>query len=422
MGVHILDELTWRGLIAHSTDLDALRRDCDTGSLTLYCGFDPTAPSLHLGNLVQILTLRRFQRAGHRPLALVGGATGLIGDPKPTAERMLNTKDVVAGWVERIRAQIEPYLEFQGPHAATMVNNLDWTAPLPAIDFLRDVGKHFRVNRMLAKEAVSARLQSESGISFTEFSYQLLQAMDYLELYRRHGCTLQTGGSDQWGNITAGVDLVHRAEQRAVHALATPLITKADGTKFGKTETGTLWLDPALTSPYAFYQFWINADDRDVIGYLRVFTELTQDGIADLERTTAERPHARQAQRVLAEEVTTLVHGPEEACRAMVASEALFGRGELRDLDEHTLDSAMAEAPTGKVLLADRPTIVDLLVVSGLADSKGAARRTVREGGASVNNAKIGDEGWTPVESDLLPGGWLVLRRGRRNTAGVRVQ
>ncbi len=422
VGVHILDELTWRGLIAHSTDLDALRRDCDAGSLTLYCGFDPTAPSLHLGNLVQILTLRRFQRAGHRPLALVGGATGLIGDPKPTAERMLNTKDVVAGWVERIRAQIEPYLDFQEPHAAMMVNNLDWTRPLPAIDFLRDVGKHFRVNRMLAKDAVSARLNAESGISFTEFSYQLLQAMDYLELYRRYGCTLQTGGSDQWGNITAGVDLVHRAEGRSVHALATPLITKADGTKFGKTETGTIWLDPALTSPYAFYQFWINADDRDVVGYLKVFTELSQDAIADLERKTVERPHARDAQRVLAEQVTTLVHGPGEARRAIVASEALFGRGELRDLDGPTLDAAMAEAPTGAVLLVDRPTIVDLLVVSGLAESKGAARRTVREGGASVNNAKVGDEGWTPAESDLLPGGWLVLRRGRRHTAGVRVQ
>ncbi|MGH3696659.1 MAG: tyrosine--tRNA ligase [Pseudonocardiaceae bacterium] len=426
MGTHILDELTWRGLIAQSTDLDALRRDCDADALTLYCGFDPTAPSLHLGNLVQILTLRRFQRAGHRPLALVGGATGLIGDPKPTAERTLNTKDIVAVWVERIRYQIEPYLDFEGgfggPYAAIMVNNLDWTQPLSAIDFLRDVGKHFRVNRMLAKEAVSARLHSESGISFTEFSYQLLQAMDYLELYRRHGCTLQTGGSDQWGNITAGVDLIHRAEQRSVHALATPLITKADGTKFGKTESGTIWLDPDLTSPYAFYQFWINADDRDVIGYLEVFTDLSQDEIADLDRQTIERPQTREAHRMLAAQVTALVHGPEEARRAALASQALFGHGELRELDQRTLDDAMVEAPTGRVLLADRPTIVDLLVVSGLADSKGAARRTVREGGASVNNAKVSDEGWTPAESDLLPGGWLVLRRGRRHTAGVRVQ
>jgi tyrosyl-tRNA synthetase len=421
VGEHILDELTWRGLIAQSTDLDPLRRDCDVGPVTLYGGFDPTAPSLHIGNLVLILTLRRFQRAGHRPLALVGGATGLIGDPKATAERTLNSREVVAEWVERIRRQIEPFLEFDGPHAARMVNNLDWTQPLSAIDFLRDIGKHFRVSRMLAKEAVSVRLNSEAGISYTEFSYQLLQALDFLELYRRDHCILQVGGSDQWGNLTAGVDLIHRVEQRSVHALATPLITKADGTKFGKTETGTVWLDPELTSPYAFYQFWINAEDSQVGEYLRVFTDLSREEIAALDIETAQRPHARAAQRVLATEVTALVHGPAEARRVASASQALFGQGELRDLDERTLDAAMAQAPTGQVQLADRPTIVDLLVVSGLADSKGAARRTVREGGASVNNAKIGDEGWTPTEADLLPGGWLVLRRGRRHTAGVRV-
>ncbi|MDQ4032304.1 MAG: tyrosine--tRNA ligase [Actinomycetota bacterium] len=419
---HILDELSWRGLIAQSTDLDALRRDCDAGPVTVYGGFDPTAPSLHVGNLVLILTLRRFQRGRHRPLALVGGATGLIGDPKATAERTLNTREVVAEWVPRIRRQIEPFLEFDGPHAARMVNNLDWTEHLSAIDFLRDVGKHFRVNRMLAKEAVSARLNSEAGISYTEFSYQLLQAMDFLELYRRDNCTLQVGGSDQWGNLTAGVDLIHRVEQRSVHALATPLITKADGTKFGKTESGTVWLDPELTSPYAFYQFWINAEDSQVAGYLRVFTDFSREEIAALELETAQRPHARTAQRTLAAEVTALVHGSQEAHRAVAASQALFGHGELRELDARTLDAAMAEAPTGQVLLADQPTIVDLLVASGLADSKGAARRTVREGGASVNNAKVGDEGWTPVESDLLPGGWLVLRRGRRHTAGVRVR
>ena len=419
---HILDELSWRGLIAESTDLDALRRECDAGPVTVYDGFDPTAPSLHIGNLVQILTLRRFQRAGHRPLALVGGATGLIGDPKATAERTLNTREVVAEWVQRIRGQIEPFLEFDGPQAARMVNNLDWTEPLSAIDFLRDVGKHFRVNRMLAKEAVSARLNSEAGISYTEFSYQLLQAMDFLALYRRDNCRLQVGGSDQWGNLTAGVDLIHRVEQRSVHALATPLITKADGTKFGKTESGTVWLAPELTSPYAFYQFWINAEDSQVVGYLRVFTDLCREEIATLELETAQRPQARAAQRTLAAEVTALVHGSQEAHRAAAASQALFGQGELRELDARTLDAVMAEAPTGQVLLADQPTIIDLLVASGLADSKGAARRTVREGGASVNNAKVGDEGWTPAESDLLPGGWLVLRRGRRHTAGVRVQ
>jgi len=422
VGEHILDELTWRGLIALSTDRDALRQACDDGPVTLYGGFDPTAPSLHIGHLVQILTLRRFQRAGHRPLALVGGATGLIGDPKPTAERSLNTKELVSEWVQKIRRQIEPFLAFDGPHAAQMVNNLDWTAPLSVIDFLRDVGKHFRVGRMLAKEAVSARLSSEAGISYTEFSYQLLQGMDYLELYRRYGCTLQVGGSDQWGNLTAGTDLIHRVTQRSVHALATPLITKADGTKFGKTEAGTVWLAPELTSPYAFYQFWINADDSQVAGYLRVFTDLSREEIAELDRLTAERPQARAAQRALAEEVTRLVHGPAEVTRAAAASQALFGRGELRSLDAETLTAAMAEAPTGEVSLAEGPTIVDLLVACGLADSRGAARRTVREGGASVNNVRIGDEGWTPTESDLLPGGWLVLRRGRRQTAGVRMR
>jgi tyrosyl-tRNA synthetase len=422
VGEHILDELTWRGLISQSTDLDALRRDCDADAITLYGGFDPTAPSLHIGSLVLILTLRRFQQAGHRPLALVGGATGLIGDPKTTAERTLNSPEVVAEWVERIRRQIEPFLEFDGPYAARMVNNLDWTQPLSAIDFLRGVGKHFRVNRMLAKEAVSARLNSEAGISYTEFSYQLLQAMDFLELYRRDRCILQVGGSDQWGNLTGGVDLIHRVEQRSVHALATPLITKADGTKFGKTESGTVWLDPELTSPYAFYQFWINAEDSQVGRYLRVFTHLSRAEVVALDLETAERPHERAAQRVLAAEVTALVHGSQEVRRAVTASQALFGHGELRDLDARTLDAAMAEAPTGQVLLANQPTIVDLLVASGLADSKGAARRTVREGGASVNNAKVADEDWTPAESDLLPGGWLVIRRGRRHTAGVRVR
>ena len=422
MGEHILDELAWRGLIAQSTDLDALRRDCDAGPVTLYCGFDPTAASLHIGNLVQILTIRRFQRAGHRPLALVGGATGLIGDPKATGERPLNTKEVVAEWVQRIHRQIEPFLEFNGPHAARMVNNLDWTAELSALDFLRDIGKHFRISRMLAKEAISARLNSEAGISYTEFSYQLLQGMDFLELLRRYGCILQVGGSDQWGNLTAGTDLIHRVEGRSVHAIATPLITKADGTKFGKTESGTVWLDPQLTSPYAFYQFWINAEDSQVAGYLRVFTDLSRDEIADLECQTAERPQQRSAQRRLAAEVTTLVHGPAETARVAAASQALFGRGELRELDQETLSAAMAEAPTGEVKLSEHPTIIDLLMVCGLAESRGAARRIVREGGAAVNNTKVDDETWTPHTSDLLPGGWLVLRRGRRHTAGVRVR
>ncbi len=422
MGEHILDELSWRGLIAQNTDLDALRRDCDSGPLTLYAGFDPTAPSLHIGHLTQILTLRRFQRAGHRPLALVGGATGLIGDPKPTAERVLNSREVVSGWVGRLRRQIEPLLDFDGPHAAMMVDNLDWIGAMSAIDLLRDIGKHFRINRMLAKEAVSARLNSDVGISYTEFSYQLLQSIDFLELYRRHGCTLQVGGSDQWGNLTAGVDLLHRVEQRSVHALATPLITKADGTKFGKTESGTVWLDPELTSPYAFFQFWVNAEDRDVGDYLRVFTDLGREEIDALKRAVAQRPQAREAQRALAEELTSWVHGAEETRRVVLASQALFGRGELRELDSATLAAAVNEAPTGEAALADQPTIVDLLVSGGLADSRSAARRTVREGGAYVNNSKILDEGWSPGSEDLLAGGWLVLRRGKRHIGGVRVQ
>jgi tyrosyl-tRNA synthetase len=418
---HILDELTWRGLIALSTDLDALRKDLDAGPLTLYVGFDPTAPSLHLGNLVQILTAARFQRAGNRPLGLVGGATGLIGDPKPTAERTLNSPEVVAGWVDRIRGQVEPFLDFTGSNAAVMVNNLDWTNELSAIDFLRDVGKHFRVNRLLAKEAISTRLNSDAGISYTEFSYQLLQANDFLQLYRRYGCTLQTGGSDQWGNITSGVDLIHRTEGRSVHALATPLMTKADGTKFGKTESGTIWLDPELTSPYAFFQFWINADDRDVDNYLKVFTFLPREEIEELAKQTAERPAARAAQRALAEQVTTLVHGAEETRKVVRASQALFGRGDLAELDEGTLSAAMAEAPTGTARLADEPTVVDLLVSSGLAESRGAARRTVKEGGAYVNNAKVTDEEWRPTSEDALAGGWLVIRRGKRHTAGIRL-
>ncbi|MPZ66839.1 MAG: tyrosine--tRNA ligase [Pseudonocardiaceae bacterium] len=418
----MLDELSWRGLIAQSTDLDALRRDCDAGPLTLYAGFDPTAPSLHIGHLTQIITLRRFQRAGHRPLALVGGATGLIGDPKPTAERVLNSREVVSGWVGRLRRQIEPLLDFDGPHAAMMVDNLDWIGALSAIDFLRDIGKHFRINRMLAKEAVSARLNSDTGISYTEFSYQLLQSIDFLELYRRHGCTLQVGGSDQWGNLTAGVDLLHRVEHRSVHALATPLITKADGTKFGKTESGTVWLDPELTSPYAFFQFWINVDDRDVGNYLRVFTDLGRAEIDELERAVAQRPWAREAQRALAEELTSLVHGGDETRRVVLASQALFGRAELRDLDAATLTAAVTEAPTGEAAMRDQPTIIDLLVSAGLADSRGAARRTVREGGAYVNNRKILDEGWSPGSDDLLACGWLVLRRGKRHIGGVRVQ
>ncbi|MCW2566078.1 MAG: tyrS [Mycobacterium sp.] len=417
---HILDDLQWRGLIAQSTDLDALREALDAGPVTYYCGFDPTAPSLHLGNLVQILTLRRLQQAGHRPLALVGGATGLIGDPKPTAERTLNSRDTVAAWVERIRSQIEPYLDFTGDRAAVMVNNLDWTEPMSAIDFLRDVGRHFRVNRMLAKEAVSARLESDAGISFTEFSYQILQGMDFLELHRRYGCVLQTGGSDQWGNLTAGVDLVRRADGASVHALATPLITKADGTKFGKTETGTVWLDPAMTSPYAFYQFWLNADDRDVVGYLKVFSFRGREEIEELARSHAERPGAREAHRALAEELTALVHGEKARDQAVAASRALFGRGELGELDAGTLGAALAEAGAIEVR-EPLPGVAALLRDAGLVSSLSEGRRAVADGGAYVNNVRVTDPDATVDRDTLLPGGWAVLRRGKRSVAGVRV-
>ncbi|WP_329130465.1 tyrosine--tRNA ligase [Streptomyces sp. NBC_01476] len=419
----IVDELQWRGLIAVSTDEDALRKAFADGPVTVYCGFDPTAPSLHLGNLVQILTVRRLQLAGHRPLGLVGGATGLIGDPKPTAERTLNDPAVVAEWVDRVRAQIEPFFSFEGPNAATMVNNLDWTSGLSAIEFLRDVGKHFRVNKMISKEAVARRLNSDQGISYTEFSYQILQGMDFLELYRRYGCTMQTGGSDQWGNLTAGIDLIHRVEGATVHALATPLLTKADGTKFGKTESGAIWLDPELTSPYAFYQFWLNSDDRDISRFLRTFSFKSHEEIEELERATEERPQARAAQRALAEELTTLVHGAGQCAAVVAASKALFGQGELADLDEPTLAAALSELPKAQLSadLDELPPIADLLALVELVPSKSAARRTIKEGGAYLNNTKVAGEDAVPSRNDLVHGRWLVLRRGKRNLGAVEL-
>ncbi|MFE4372158.1 tyrosine--tRNA ligase [Streptomyces sp. NPDC056835] len=416
----IVDELKWRGLFAQSTDEDALRKALADGPVTFYCGFDPTAPSLHVGHLVQVLTVRRLQRAGHRPLALVGGATGQIGDPRPTAERTLNDPETVAGWVRRLRSQIEPFLDFEGPNAATMVNNLDWTASLSAIEFLRDIGKHFRVNKMLTKDSIARRLESDEGISYTEFSYQLLQSMDFLELYRRYGCVLQQGGSDQWGNLTAGLDLIHRLEPGAtVHALATPLMTKADGTKFGKTEGGAVWLDPEMTTPYAFYQFWLNVDDRDISAYSRILSFKSQAELVELERATAERPQARAAQRALAEELTTLVHGAEQCAAVVAASRALFGQGELTGLDEATLSAALSELPRAEV--TEPVSVVDLFAETGLAPSKSAARRTVKEGGAYVNNVKVSDGDAVPDRTELLHDRWLVLRRGKRNLAAVEV-
>ncbi|GGB96679.1 tyrosine--tRNA ligase [Cellulomonas carbonis] len=412
----ILDELAWRGLLAQTTDEKALRDALAAGPVTVYCGFDPTAPSLHHGHLVQLVTLRHLQRAGHRVLALVGGATGMIGDPRMSGERVLNTKETVAEWVERLRAQISRFLDFEGSNPAVMVNNLDWTGDLSAIDFLRDIGKHYRLGTMLAKDTVARRLASEEGISFTEFSYQILQGMDFLELYRRHGCTLQTGGNDQWGNLLSGVELVRKAEQVAVHALTTPLITKADGTKFGKTEGGAVWLAPDLMTPYAFYQFWLNTDDADVVRYLKVFTFLSADEIGELEREVAERPALRTAQRRLAHEVTSLVHGPDATDKVVEASQALFGRGRLVDLDEATLAAAVAELPRADVG-EDAPGVVDLLVAAGLVGGRGAARRAIAEGGVSINNVRVTSEDAVLADDQLLHGRWAVLRRGKRTLA-----
>ncbi len=419
----ILDELEWRGLVAQSTDRDALRRDLAAGVLTLYCGFDPTAPSLHAGHLIPLLTLRRFQRAGARPIVLAGGATGQIGDPREVGERALQSTDTVAEWARRIRGQLERFVDFDGsPTGAMIANNLDWTGPQGVLEFLRDVGKHFSVNVMLARETVRRRLADE-GLSYTEFSYLLLQSQDYLHLFRRADCRLQIGGSDQWGNILGGVELIRRVEGATVHALTTPLVTDAEGRKFGKsTGGGNIWLDPAMTSPYAWYQYFVNVADADVGRYLRMFTFLPPEEIEQLEKDVAERPQLRAGQRRLAEELTTLVHGPRQTAQVVAASRALFGRGDLRELDGATIDAALAELPRATVRIAERPTVVDLLVVTGLAESRGAARRTVAEGGAYVNNSKIADERWVPGDGDLLDGRWLVVRRGKRNLAGARVE
>ncbi len=414
----LIDDLTWRGLIAHSTDLGALRAEMDEGPISAYCGFDPTAPSLHHGNLLQILTLRRLQDAGHRPFGLVGGATGMIGDPKQAGERKLNSLDVVKTWTEAVREQLGRFLSFEGGNAARVVNNYDWTASLSTIDFLRDIGKHFPVNRMLARDVVRSRL--DSGISYTEFSYVLLQSMDYLNLFREHGVRLQTGGSDQWGNITGGVDLVRRVSGAKVHALATPLVTKADGSKFGKTESGTLWLDESMTSPYAFHQFWLNTDDQDVVALLKYFTFRTRAEIEELARQVSDQPSLRVAQRTLADDVTTLTHGADNTARVKAAADALFGGGELRELDERTLAAALGEAPHIDVPAGSLPTYAELLADTGLVASRSAARRTVVEGGAYLNNQRIADADSSPTSADILPGGWLVLRRGKRSLAGVR--
>ncbi len=421
----IIDDLSWRGLIAVSTDLEDLRKALDTGPVTFYAGFDPTGPGLHIGHLVLLLTMRRLQFAGHRPIGLVGGATGLIGDPSgKSTERVLNSHEVVAGWVDRIRAEVGQFLDFSpGPASAIAVSNLDWTGELSALDFLRDIGKHFPVNQMLSREVVKARLEA-GGISFTEFSYQVLQANDFLELHRRYDCTLQIGGSDQWGNLVSGVDLIRRVTGDSVHAMAIPLITKPDGTKYGKTEGEAVWLSPELMSPYAFYQFWINRSDAEVPGLLRVFTFRSRDEIQELELQTAEQPAARIGQRVLAEDLTTLVHGPEEYARAVAASRALFGQGDLRALDAKTLAAALAEVPLARLPAPGDalPPVADLMAEVGIVPSKSAARRAIAEGGAYLNNTKVTDQDSVPLASDLLHGKFLVLRRGKRTVGGIEVR
>jgi tyrosyl-tRNA synthetase len=445
----IIDELAWRGLLAISTDLDDLRKELDTGPVTFYGGFDPTAPGLHIGNLVLLLTMRRLQLAGHRPIGLVGGATGLIGDPSgKSAERILNPREVVAGWVDRIRAEIGRFLDLTpGATGALVVSNLDWTEGLSALEFLRDIGKHFPVSQMLGRESVRARLEA-GGISYTEFSYQVLQAFDFLQLRRRHDCVLQLGGSDQWGNLVAGVDLIRRVTGDSAHALATPLITRPDGTKYGKTEGGAIWLSPDLMSPYAFYQFWVNRADAEVPGLLRVFTFRSRNEIEELEREVIARPAARTAQRLLAEDVTTLVHGPEECARAVAASQALFGRGDLHALDERTLAAALAEVPSAVIRAAlpvvgeddsggdgtgadgtgadgagqgGLPKVANLMTAAGITETKSAARRAIAAGGAYLNNVKVSDPDAAPQLSDLLYGRYLVLRRGKRTVGGVEI-
>jgi len=419
----IIGELGWRGLLADTTDLDELRKALNSSQVTYYAGFDPTAAGLHIGHLALLLTMRRLQLAGHRPVGLVGGATGLIGDPSgKSAERVLNPLETVAEWVERIRAEVARFLDFDaGPASALIVSNLDWTGPMTALEFLRDIGKHFSVNRMLDRESVKARLEA-GGISYTEFSYQLLQAMDFLELYRRHGCTLQLGGSDQWGNLVAGVGLIRSVESASVHALAIPLITKPDGTKYGKTEGGAIWLSADLMSPYAFYQFWLNVSDAEVPNLLRVFSFSSREQIEELVLQSAARPAARLGQRALAEEVTTLVHGAEETRRAIAASQALFGQGELGDLDQGTLASAVAELrPAGLPGHGGLPPLANLMAATGIVATVSAARRTIAEGGAYLNNRKITDVNAVPGPDDLLHGRYLILRRGRRTVGAVDI-
>ena len=411
----LIDELTWRGLLHQHTDglADALKGN----SVSAYAGFDPTAVSLHVGNLVPVMGLAHLQRAGHRPIILVGGGTGLIGDPSgKKTERQLTSAEEVAKNARAIGEQLRMFLDFKGPRAALMRDNASWLTKLGAVDFMRDVGKHFTVNYMLAKESVQSRI--EGGISFTEFSYMLLQAYDFLELYRREGVTLQIGGSDQWGNITAGLELIRRVEGAAAHALTMPLVTTASGTKFGKTESGTVWLDPSMTSPYKFYQFWINIDDRDVGRYLRYFTLLPRARIEELDASVASAPEKREAQQTLARDVTSRVHGDEAASVAEEVSRVLFGKAEPASLSEPVLRALGGEVPFAQVPAA--PALTDALVTLKLVASKSAGRRLLEQGGVYVNGERA------TASTDLastppLAGGYYLLRKGARDYGLIRI-
>lgn len=414
----LIEELQWRGLIEQYTDIDGLKSAFEAGPVTFYCGFDPTAPSLHHGHLVQLILMRHLQLAGHKPLALVGGATGLVGDPRDVGERTMQPTEVVEQWAGRLHNQIRRFLDFDGDNPAQMVNNLDWTAELTAIEWLRDIGKYFRLGTMLSKDVVARRLRSDEGISYTEFSYQILQSFDFHALYKRYGCTLQTGGNDQWGNLVSGVDYIKKVEGKSVHALTTPVITKSDGTKFGKSTGGAIWLDPVMMSPYDFYQFWLQTADDDVVKMLKVFTFLDRDQIAVLEEATVGRPYARAAQKALAAEVTRLVHGEDQLDRVLEATEALWGRGDLWDADGDTLRDAISHLPKGEVTLGDS-TAVDAVLASGLEKGRSAARRLIASNGLAINNVKVKDEDAVLSDEDLLPGGFILLRKGRRTLAAV---
>ncbi|MCL6585308.1 MAG: tyrosine--tRNA ligase [Anoxybacillus sp.] len=415
----LLNELEWRGLINQVTDREGLEKLLAEETVSLYCGFDPTADSLHIGSLLPILTLRRFQLAGHRPIALVGGATGLIGDPSgKKSERTLNAKEVVVQWSEKIKEQLSRFLDFDAEaNPAIIANNYDWIGELDVISFLRDVGKHFGLNYMLAKESVQSRI--ETGISFTEFSYMILQSFDFLKLYQNEKCKLQIGGSDQWGNITAGLELIRKTEEEAkAFGLTIPLVTKADGTKFGKTESGTIWLDKEKTSPYEFYQFWINTDDRDVIKYLKYFTFLTKEQIAELEKQLQEAPEKRAAQKALAEEVTKLVHGEEALRQAVKISEALFS-GSVANLTADEIRQGFKDVPSFEYEGEEVP-LVELLVMSGVVSSKRQAREDLANGAIYVNGERVQDVNKVLTRDDRIEGQFTVIRRGKKKYHVIR--